>query len=63
MTIANLWFHIEVGANIQLPYNMLFGGAKFDRGWEQLSHSSLMLLRAVLLLSYYTNPSHDDPIA
>ena len=31
----NIHLHGKVGVNIQLPYWTCFGGAKFDRGWDQ----------------------------
>jgi len=32
---------------MQLPYKARFGGAKFDRGWDQTMHGSLTLLCAI----------------
>ena len=36
---------------MQLPYKASFGGAKFDRGWDQLMYGSLMLPSAYKLLN------------
>ena len=38
------WLLDKVGADIQLPVKVRFGGTKFDRGWTQLTYGSSMLL-------------------